>query len=489
MPENKPAGRELLGRFRRALKATIRSRLARNAAKLGAAGTVGLVLALLQSILVARWLGPRNFGMAALILSFPALVFTFFDPQAREAVVKFLGEFIATDQPRKALAVPKMAYAVDGVLAVAGLAVVAVAAPWAADHLLGVGGYAGLLIFVAAAQMTVAPAETSRAVLTTFGRFTTLAWSQSCTILVRFVLVVAAVGAGGGVEGFVLATGTGTVVDSLVVAWLAHRAIRRSLGAPWWHGRRADVAGRLREMGGFLAYTDLTSLVAVFVKQADIVILGWIRGPVEAGYYRLARSLTAPVTSGTIALQAVLYPQVAHLAAAPDGVRVMSRVRLWFLRAGVPLAVVSLVAIPFVPRVIDVVAGPDYLGATSATRWLLLGSALVLACFWLRPVLLATGEVRFMLASSMALGAATVAGFFILSGPFGAAGVAAARTLVAGIGGTAAGVLWLWRLDLSGRMMGGGPAEVPALELELEATLAGDATSSDASGPYKGVAV
>jgi O-antigen/teichoic acid export membrane protein len=444
---------ERVVRLRQWAVSSARSALARNAGKLTLAEGLALVLALVQAALVARWLGPRDFGIAALIIAFPALVFTIFDAQPAEALVKYLGEFRATNQPRKALAVTTVAYVIDGLLAVVGFFVVAAMAPWAADHVIHAEQYAGLLLVAAAGQTLTAPVDTSRGILTSFGRFTTIAWSQSVCNVVRFVLVVGAVATGGGVSGFIVAMCAGMVLDSVAMGWLANRAQRQVLGHSWWHGRRADIADRLREIIRFLIYTDLTSLVSVFIKQADLVILGAISGPVQAGYYRLARSLTSPVTSVTVSLQAVLYPQVSHLAASVDGHVIIARVRKWFSRAGVPLAFASLAVIPFVPQLIELVAGPDFVGASAAARWLLLGSAFVLACFWLRPIQLATGQVRFMFVNGTVLGVLCVIGFALFAGPFGAAGVAAVRTIVAGFAGSTAGILWLRHLYRKGTLV------------------------------------
>ncbi len=444
------------------LAAAARSALARNAGKLAVGGVLTLLLGLAQSVVVARALGPHDFGVAALILAFPALVFTFFDPQASEAVVKYIGQFTATDDRRGALAVPKLAYGVDAVLAVLGFVVVAACGPWAADHLLDAGGHGDLLVLVAGAQMLSAPSDTSRAILTTFDRFSAVAWVLGITAVARFLLVLVLVGGGGGLAAFVVATCAGTVLEAALMGFLAHRAVRSALGESWWHGRRADVKESMGEMGRFLLYTDLTTLVSVFVKQADIVILGAVAGPVQVGYYRLARSLTGPITSVTLSLQAVIYPQVARLAATADGSEIMRRARRWWLLAGLPLAGLSLLLVPVTPELIRLVSGPAFVGATPSTRWLLVGSAFVLSCFWLRPIQLATGQVRFMFLNGIALGVVSVAAFVLLAGPFGAAGVAAARTVVAGFVGSGAGLLWLRSLHRAGRLVAHRPVAQPA---------------------------
>src|SRR5262249_50806987 len=142
----------------------------------------------------------------------------------------------------------------------------------------------------------------------------------------------------------------------------------------------------------------------------------------------------------------------AQMTASPERVDYLARARQWFLRAGLPLGLASLAVVPFVPQLIKILAGPDYLGAVAATQWLLLGSAFVLTCFWLRPVQLATHQVRFMFVNSIVIGTATIGGFVLAAGPFGAAGVAAVRTLVAGVLGTTAGLWWLRRLARAGTL-------------------------------------
>lgn len=458
------AGGGRRGRLSAAVGIVARSGMTRNAGKLAAGGVVVLVLGVAQAVLVARALGPRDFGLAALILSFPALVFTFFDAQAAEAVVKYLGRFVTTGERGKALAVPKLAYAVDGALALVGFALVAASSSWVADGLLHSSDYAGLLVLVAAAQVVAAPADTSRAILTSFDRFSGVAWVQAGAATARFALVVVLLGNGGGIGAFVVASCAGTVIESVLIGWLANRALRTALGGNWWAGRVADVRDSVREMGRFLLYTDLTSLVAVFIKQADIVILGMVAGPVQAGYYRLARSLAAPATSVITSLQAVLYPQVARLVAGADGAALMRRARRWCVLAGLPLAALSLLVFPFVPEVIRLLSGDEFVGATASAQWLLAGSAFVLAFFWLRPIQLATGQVRFMFLNGVALGVVSVVAFFVLGGPFGAAGVAASRTVVAGFAGTTAGLWRLHVLSRSGRLIPpvpAGPAPVP----------------------------
>lgn len=454
-----PFGDELVNRLRRLGASVWRSALLRNTGKLGIAEVVVLTSSLVQTIVVARALGPRSYGAAALILALPAFVFTFFDPKASEAVVKYLGAAVAIDDGPRTRAIVKIAYAVDAVLALVGIAVVAAGAPWAADRLLRSAPQASLLVVTAVCMGLAAPADTSRAVLTTFGRFAAVAWVDGATAAARAALVIALVVADFGVAGVVWGGGAGLVAQSLLLGGLAHASTRRATGQSWLRGRLDAIRPQVREMGRFLIYTDLTSLASVFVKQADLVLLGAVRGPIDVGWYRLAQSLTTPISSVVAALQTVVYPAFSRLVGMGDVDGVVRAARRYFLRVGLPLAALTLVGLIAVPTGVNLVGGPDFAPAVPAARWMLVGSAFVIAGFWARPAMYATGQVRFVFAMSAVLGAATVGAFVLAAEPLGPAGVAGSRAVLAGAAGTGVLAFRFHQLSASGALHGMAPAE------------------------------
>lgn len=436
-----PTASGVVDRLRHLTFSAWRSSLMRDAGKLGTAEVVRLLAGLLQAIVVARWLGPRTYGVTALTLAYPAFIFTVFDPQASEAVVKYFGEASARADHERARAVPKAAYLVDAVLAVFGLATVVVTAPWAVAHLLKFEADASLLVVAGVGVALAAPGDTSQSLLTTLGHFSTVAWVQAGAALARVGLVIGLVAADGGVAGVVWGTSAGLVAEGLLMGFAAHRALYRAAGGSWLGARWEVIRPNLREMTRFLIYTDLTSLVAVFVKHADVMILGYSRGPTETGWYRLALALTTPVSSVVTVLQTAAYPRFSRLVGVGDLNGVARTARSYFLKAALPLSALTLAGLPAVPTVIRLVAGDQYVPAAVPARWFLGGSAVVLAFFWVRPALFATGHVRYMFFNATIASAFTFLGFLTLVGPFGASGVAASRAVVAGVGGSTAAAL------------------------------------------------
>src|SRR5215467_51452 len=122
---------------------------------------IGAALSFVQGILVARWLGPELYGVAALVMSYPNIVYTFFDARSTEASVKFLSEFHADDERDRVLAICKLGYAVDFGIALMALLLVVVSAHWAARNVASRPEAAWLIIVYTLAFIPRAMAGTS----------------------------------------------------------------------------------------------------------------------------------------------------------------------------------------------------------------------------------------------------------------------------------------------------------------------------------------
>jgi O-antigen/teichoic acid export membrane protein len=416
------------------LISTARSSLfARNVSGLWVAEAVILGAAFVQTIVVARVLGPKAFGTAALIVGTTGVVFTFLDPRSQEAVVKYLGAHHANGRYDQAAAVPKVAYTVDLVLAVLGFAFIALAAPWAQTHIIHSADATRLLIIFALAYTFTAPSTTSRAVLMTLGRFSTVALLQGGVAILRSALAIILVSVDLGVSGVVYAAGIAVVVESIFAAVLAHRAMRSELHRTWWGSSRKSLGGELRQILRFMAYTDVMSLIAGLAKEADVVLLGYLRGPTDVGFYRLASSVAAPMASLITPLQQVAYPRMARLAGVANAKGMQEAARRYALKVGLPVAGLALLVTPLLPIAVPAIVGSQYRPAIGAAVVLFVGGALTIPFFWGRPMVLAGGHLRFAFALGAVTTALTLAGYFVLGDAFGAVGVAAARASIGSV--------------------------------------------------------
>ncbi len=430
-------------RRRALLSLALKSPFMREAGALGTAQVAGLIAMVVQLTVVARLLGPRSYGVLGLLLTYPSVVYTFLDARSSEAVVKYLGEFDAKGDTGAALAVPKLAYSIDGLVALLTFVLVASTAAWAQDKVIKVPGTAPLLVIYGIAIVLASPLGTSRGILSHFRCFKTLATVQIVGTLARTALVVVLVALGFGVTGAIWGSAVGLVIEGWSSALVASREVRKNFGSSWRTAAHSSLRGQRRRILNFIFYTDLSSLVGVFVKQADLVILGFFRGPSEVGYYRLARSIASLADNIAIPLQAVVYPRFSRLSGLDDLRSLRKASRRYFVLVGLPLSAMALLALPFMGLAVETVAGRQYRPAVGLAQLLVVGAAAWLALFWGRPLLFALGWARFYFLNSVLFAAVGLGAYLVLTPAWGAAGMALAKGLILGVGGNVSVLLYL----------------------------------------------
>ena len=415
---------------RRPASGVVRS-LVRDVSGLWGAEGAALAAFLVQGLFVARWLGPRGLGIATLIVGYPTFVLTFFDTRATDTTIRFLGEFHARDEHHQAIAVCHFGYLADAAAAGATLVVVALTAWWAQSHVVHAGHTAALLLVCAVALVARSPANTSKSVLATFGRYRELATAQTVNAIVRSGLILLLVGRGWGVNGVVVGSAAALPADAALTYVLATRLRRQCWGRAGLRGSWQALRGRRREIAAFCAWSDLGSIFGLLAKQTDVLILGVAWGPAVVGYYSLAQSVAGFAGNVVAPLQTVAYPKLSQRRGAGDWEGLWAEVRAYARHVAIPLGLLSLVTLPLVPFGIGLVVGPSYLAATEATRILIAGGAIWLCLFWVRPLLLTLGATRWLALSSGAGGVLQVVGMLTVAPRFGAAGVAWVQVVVA----------------------------------------------------------
>ena len=348
------------------------------------ANLAGAALSLIQGVLIARWLGPESYGVAALVMSYPDLVYTFFDARSSDASVKYLGEFHARGERERAVAMCKVGYLVDLAMVVTAFVVVLATASWAARNIAHCPDSAWLVLVFSAALVPRAFVGTSYAVLVTLGHFSLIALLDTTMTVLRTGLVLGLVAAGWQVTGVIWGNAAATIAAGALYGLVGYVLARRAWGASWLQGRWSDLKGYRRAILSFLAYNDLNALLGMIPKQLDIVLLGYFRNPMEVGYYRLAKSLANVVSYLVAPLQSVTYPELARLWGSGDREGLRRRLRQLTWQVGVPLALAVLIGTAFVPFLLPPLVGEAYRPAILATQILLVGSAIWLALFWLR---------------------------------------------------------------------------------------------------------
>src|SRR5205085_2122431 len=140
--------------------------------------------------------------------------------------------------------------------------------------------------------------------------------------------------------------------------------------------------------------------------------------------YRLASSLAAMIGLVSGPLQSVVYPDLSKLWAREQREEMWLLVRRLALRVGLPLGGLAVIGALIAPWVVPVLVGDKYLPTGPALVALLLGGAVRLAFFWIRPAFLAVGRVRDFAALNLGSTIVNMAGFVVTIPLWGFVGLA-----------------------------------------------------------------
>ena len=350
----------------------------RRVTQLWSAEVVSLVVGVASSLVVARFLGPSDYGRLALVTTFAALLFAFTDPRSGELLTKYAGREYASGDPGRAWALARLACLLDVGAVILGVLAALALRPFL-DRL--IPAEAPDVVLATIAVGLAVPTVTARALLALLDQYGRITVVQTTAAVLRSTSSIVAVASGAGVTGVLAVTAAVAVLELGCMGGLAYREVRRRSAA----SPLPRLPGPLRlEIRRFVLHGGATSFLGSLVKHADVLMVGAVAGTREAGFYRLAKAVATPF--GTIAgpLQTVIFNRLvaAHAQDGPAGMgQVVRRARMGTL----PLAMLMLGSAPLLPLIVQTAVGDPYREAGHLSALLLVGAAAGIATAWLRP--------------------------------------------------------------------------------------------------------
>ncbi len=268
-------------------------------------------------------------------------------------------------------------------------------------------------------------------------------------------LVLSLVQLGYGVEGAVCGLAATQALEGVALLVLGVRMTHRTWGLVRPRTAWQALVGRRRELARFLAWTNVSGLIALIPSQVALLLVGALAGTREAGYYRLAQALTSATNLVLLTLRSVVYPRLAAIG-GDMRVQLFAAARRYALFVGVPLGVASMLFIPLVPLVVGALVGSAYDGAVVPAQIMLVALGLGIAFFWLRPLYLTLGETRLLAQTQAVAALAALVAFIALIPSLGAEGAAIGFLVLALIAYPLQ--LWVLRRRYGGRILHPGCA-------------------------------
>jgi len=372
---------------------TARHPMASDVALVAASQYIAAGLSFLTTAVAARFLGPTEYGIAALVMAYPTFLSSFIGVKSISITTRYIASFRATARHEELKSMCKLGYGLDLLVAFVVIALVGATGWWVAGSMYNMPQIFWLMVVYAAFFPLSSFCGTSIAIFSAWQNFRWLSALQVLNKLLTLFLVLGFLFTGFGMPGMVIAHAIGDAAIGLIMLIVAAYILHRDGLGFWWNASLKEIAPLLKELGVFLGWNYMTVTFDGLVGQVPLMLLGRLRSPDEAGFYRLATSLTTVGTYLTGALGKVVYPVLSTRWAAGERESINRALRRWTWSAGLPAGVLMFLCIFLLPILIPQVFGSSYNSMMLGTQAMLVGTALSTVFFWLPTFLYASGRI------------------------------------------------------------------------------------------------
>lgn len=365
----------------------------KNATWLFCGGTARSLLAGLETILLARFLGLELFGLFSIIIAYVKLLNNFFDFRVWETTVKYVGEYWETGQKDKTRSFIKFSYTIDILTGILAFIVSVALARTANEYFIGSeNGFTYIVIYSLSLLVSTAN-NTADSLLRVFNRFRLIAFTSSVEVFIRVLIVSLLLISGASIKGILIAYVVANFAGFLIRQIIVNRTlVGHGLGG-WIHSGFGIIRYRLKEISWFLVNTSIMGTLKMANESyLAVLALGYFAGKDAAGLYKVARSIVKAMARLVDPVYETIYPKLVSLREQGSSERFFSVVKYslaTLMKFALPLAIIVVV---FAGNIIEVFFGSEYVPASNAMRILTVAIIINHITFWINPVLLAVGK-------------------------------------------------------------------------------------------------
>jgi O-antigen/teichoic acid export membrane protein len=331
------------------------------AAGLYASGAFGI----LGTIVAARVLGVRDFGLYATVMVATGFFQTMLDLTVEESLMKYGFRYATAEEwgrLRRLFVRALQLKLAGGVLA--GLA---------------------LLVLAAALPLVQAPENVAGTAILLRGRYDLRSGLLTLSMALRLAAI--AIGSQLGVSETIAAILVAQALATAAVTVVGVKAFRRFPAAPS-ESLAADSEG-LRAF--VLQSSAATGLLSVRTALAPL-LLGVVAGPVQVGLFRIAQAPQAGYAALSSPVRMIMLTEQTRDWERGEIARVLLGVRR-YTRVAAALTVAALLPLLLLmPNLVEIVFGAKYLGAVDAARLVLVAASIQLVLGWTKSFPVSIGR-------------------------------------------------------------------------------------------------
>ena len=403
---------------------------------------IAALLLVATTALMARALGPAEFGLVILIHTYTVLVRGLLNVKQFLGLIRYgVPALDAGDLPtvRRLTTICRK---IDLITCISATVIAACLAPLIGphmgmdpDHVVLLTAYSLVLLFTGN--------RTSLGILRLFNRYDVLGNKEIVGPAIRLTGVIIAWWSDSSMSTFVGIFALAYAAEEFYLGWSGRREYKVKVGRPEENENPGDATmSEFHGMKHFLWITYWQSNVELIPKHGSILMAGFLLGPAEAGLLRVAREFATVLSKPAGLIRQVLFPDLTRSwnQASGDFKTIVYRTAML---AGAVGFIFVLIGHFYGERLLILLAGQDFAAAASVLTLLLLASTFELASASLLPAAYAIGDAGRVLRLHALSAAVYIAMFILLTEEMGLQGAGIAACCATALPSLA--MLWLIR--------------------------------------------
>jgi O-antigen/teichoic acid export membrane protein len=357
-------------------------------------GGIGIAItSFIQGIILAKTLGPAQYGAWGVVLAFCSTAQAFLGFRTQEPLTRYLVEFKQREDYFSLHLLITTALLVDLFTGVLSFIVIIAAAPWMAQNMTGsskalllywIYGATALFNVLDATWYCIARDQKYFKLLSIMPFIFSILqlleviffWQAKYLNLTSLSIIYLNV----------------SIVKFLVVCVFLHRVMQTKYGISIQRLGWKQCFSQQKRLNGFWRFmrtTYLSSMLSALVKNGDILTIGYLRPGPEVGWYRLAKSLVSMIQSVGGSLASVIYQDLNELIVEKN-IENIRKILIKLSKIWIPIVILGTILCMLIIRPATlIIYGDQYTGIIVPFRILIIGIGLTISFFWLSPIMLA----------------------------------------------------------------------------------------------------
>ena len=403
------------------------------------------IMAFGATALMARALGPVEFGLVILIHTYVMLIRALLDFGTGDAIVSF---GVAAQDASDKLTLGKLIKVcrrIDKQASIVAALLAWLVAPFFGPAI-GMDDPKHVMLLMAYSTILLTPSASSAGGLLRLNdRFDIKGRQMTIAPTIRFLGVLIAWGLAAPLETFLAVWGAAYVAETVYLLWQAKHKYRKQINQSLEDGSLKSAS--LKDFDGlrhFIWVTYWQSNIDLLPKHFTTLLVGHLFGPAEVGLLRLAREIASALSRPALLIRQVVFTDLTRAWNEGSAAFDLVAYRTALLGGGLGMVFVAL-SYFFGEYLLGSLLGPEFIGAKDLLTLMLLAATLDLATSPLLSGLYAMGHAIKTLRITMVSTALYLVMFVLLTRQFGLIGAGLAASFGAAL--TLVGMILLMHLN------------------------------------------